>query len=282
MNSVGFLTLVVVRGVSMETQSPKKIYGQLMKIMRDVDAIGKTRANAQQGFKFRGIDEMYNELHSKFAEHGVFTTTEVIDQRREDRQTKSGGNLTSVMLTIRFTFHADDASSVSSVLLGEAMDSGDKASNKAISIAHKYALLTMFMIPTEEPKDPDAESHDVAPRSPKQDVKPTAHPKAFPPTNPLTSFERSVAVNLAGQVSKPTPPAPTGNKLASEAQLNRLFVIAERCGVTEHTIHNHIKITYGLNSVKDLDWKQYKAVVEWIELPASDPSLEMPGEFGQL
>ena len=38
------------------------------------------------------------------------------------------------------------------------MDSGDKASNKALSIGLKYAMLQVFCIPTEDDKDPDAES----------------------------------------------------------------------------------------------------------------------------
>jgi hypothetical protein len=53
------------------------------------------------------------------------------------------------------------------------MDSGDKASNKAMSVAMKYAMFQMFMIPTEEMVDPDGESHDVTsgakqPNAPKQ------------------------------------------------------------------------------------------------------------------
>ena len=39
------------------------------------------------------------------------------------------------------------------------MDSGDKATNKAMAIAFKYACFQVFCIPTEEMKDPDAESH---------------------------------------------------------------------------------------------------------------------------
>ena len=38
------------------------------------------------------------------------------------------------------------------------MDSGDKASNKAMSAAFKYACFQTFCIPTEEMQDPDAET----------------------------------------------------------------------------------------------------------------------------
>ena len=60
-----------------------------------------------------------------------------------------------------YRFVATDGSQVSCVVEGEGMDSGDKASNKAMAVAHKYALLQVLMIPTEEQKDPDAEVHEL-------------------------------------------------------------------------------------------------------------------------
>ena len=38
------------------------------------------------------------------------------------------------------------------------MDSADKGMNKAMSIALKYALMQMLLIPTKEEKDPDADT----------------------------------------------------------------------------------------------------------------------------
>jgi hypothetical protein len=49
-------------------------------------------------------------------------------------------------------------------MIGEAMDSGDKSANKAMSAAQKYALLQVFCIPTEEPKDTENETHTVEPK----------------------------------------------------------------------------------------------------------------------
>ena len=58
------------------------------------------------------------------------------------------------------------------VVIGEGMDSGDKATNKAMAIAYKYACFQTFCIPTEEMKDPDSECHEVAPKqNPKQEPK---------------------------------------------------------------------------------------------------------------
>jgi hypothetical protein len=143
------------------------IYKALAEIQRELDAIGKTKRNQAQGFNFRGIDDVYNALHPLLSKHGVFTLPEVLEDKSEDRQTKSGGALIYRILKIRYTFCAEDGSSVSAVVIGEGMDSGDKASNKAMSVAHKYAFFQVFSIPTEEvaASDPDNYSPELASQS---------------------------------------------------------------------------------------------------------------------
>lgn len=135
------------------------IYKQMAAILADTTAIGKNRKNEQQKFMFRGIDDVMNELHSSFAAHKVFLTTEVLDiVHGESGKTASGNTMHHLFQKIKFTFHAEDGSSVSSVVWGEAKDTGDKASNKCMSIALKYCLLQAFLIPTEDMAEPDAET----------------------------------------------------------------------------------------------------------------------------
>lgn len=141
-----------------------EIYQAIIGVMSDIGVIGKEKKNAQQGFKYRGVDDVMNALQPVMVQHGLFVVPEIIDQKREERQTNRGGNLIYSVCTVRYTFYAKDGSSVQCVVIGEGMDSGDKATNKAMSIAFKYACFQVFCIPTEEMKDPDAEVHTVAPR----------------------------------------------------------------------------------------------------------------------
>jgi hypothetical protein len=142
-----------------------EIYKKISDVMNDIDAISKNRKNTQgSGYNFRGIDDVYNELHSVLSKHHVFTVPEVLEERTEERVSKSGGNLIYRILKIKYTFFTEDGSSVTSVVIGEAMDSGDKAANKAMSVAHKYCLLQVFAIPTEEEKDPEVETHEPLPK----------------------------------------------------------------------------------------------------------------------
>lgn len=142
-----------------------EIYQAIIGVMADIGAIGKDKKNAQQGFKYRGVDDVMNALQPVMVQHGLFVVPEIIDQKREERQTNRGGNLIYSVCTVRYTFYAKDGSSVQCVVVGEGMDSGDKATNKAMSIAFKYACFQVFCIPTEEMKDPDAEVHEVTPKS---------------------------------------------------------------------------------------------------------------------
>jgi len=130
-----------------------------------VGVVWKDRKNEQQGYKFRGIDDMYNALNKHLSDEGVFCTSEVLKDEREERLTKNGWLLMYSILTMKFTFFAEDGSSVSSTTIGEAMDTGDKSMNKAMSTAYKYALMQIFCIPTEEDKDTENQTHEIAPKN---------------------------------------------------------------------------------------------------------------------
>lgn len=158
----------------------EQIYQLIPEAMRRVGAIGKDSVNKTQGFKYRGIDAVYNALNPVMSELGLFIVPEILDHRREERETEKTYNgqtsktiLKYSILTIRYTMFAPDGSSVSCTVVGEGMDSGDKASNKAMSVGLKYACFQLFMIPTEEMVDPDQESHEVTsgarePKAPKE------------------------------------------------------------------------------------------------------------------
>ena len=150
-------------------EKERTIYAAINSIMSEIGHIGKNKRNEQQGFMFRGIDDVMNQLKPLLAKHGVFIMPEVIDRIREERVTEKTYNgqvkrstLIYSILTVRHHFIATDGSEVVSTTIGEGMDSGDKASNKAMAIAYKYACFQVFCIPTEEmaKDDPDSDTPD--------------------------------------------------------------------------------------------------------------------------
>lgn len=152
-----------------EVKAPM-IFAKMADIMQEIEAIGKTQTNTQQKYKFRGIDDVYNAVNPLFKKHRVFMSTEVLDSKREERKTVKPDGTTSILtftvLQIRLKFFAEDGSSLDTVTQGEAMDSGDKGSNKAMAAAQKYAIIQAFAIPTIEnsldiEKDEQADLKDL-------------------------------------------------------------------------------------------------------------------------
>lgn len=140
------------------------IFESINAVMGEIGAIGKNSKNQMQGFMFRGIDAVMNAINPALIKYKVFIVPEILEQTREERQTSKGGLLIYSICKVKYTFYAEDGTSISATVIGEGMDSGDKATNKAMSIAFKYACFQVFCIPTEEMKDPDAESHDPLPK----------------------------------------------------------------------------------------------------------------------
>ena len=126
------------------------------------DGITKSKKNEQQGYKFRGIDDVYNSLSAIIAEAELCILPRMSDRTKEERETQKGGTLFYVTVRAEFDFvSARDGSCHTVTMYGEAMDSGDKATNKAMSAAYKYACMQVFCIPTEGMEDADATTHDV-------------------------------------------------------------------------------------------------------------------------
>lgn len=153
----------------------KKVYKAISAVAKDMSeqGISKDRRNAQQGFNFRGIDQVYNALAPALVKHGLLILPRITERSVTERATQKGGVLFYVVVKAEFDFVSTEDGSIHTVVTyGEAMDSGDKATNKAMSIAYKYAAFQAFCIPTEETAiDADAEVHQVSTRTPDEVLK---------------------------------------------------------------------------------------------------------------
>lgn len=145
-----------------------RIHEAICAMVAECEHIGKEK-QSQQGYKFRGIDDVYNTVHPLLAKHKVFSTSKIKKMSREERETKQGGVLFYTRLKMEYTFWADDGSTITTEVIGEGMDSSDKGTNKAMSIAYKYALFQMLCIPTEA-IDPDADAKEEIKAREKRDI----------------------------------------------------------------------------------------------------------------
>lgn len=141
-----------------------KVYKAISNVMADLakSGISKDRKNQQQGYQFRGIDDVYNALSHVMSAHGLVVLPRVNGRECVERMTQKGTPLFYVTVDVEFDFVcAEDGSKHTVRTFGEAMDSADKATNKAMSAAYKYAAIQAFCIPTEGDNDADATTHVV-------------------------------------------------------------------------------------------------------------------------
>ena len=146
-----------------------KVYKAINAVQAELSSVGitKDRRNMQgSGYNFRGIDDVYNAIAPLLAKHSLCILPRVLTRECVERSSKSGGALFYVTVEVEFDFvSAEDGSKHTVKTFGEAMDSGDKATNKAMSAAYKYAAFQAFSIPTEADNDADAHTHSVAPKT---------------------------------------------------------------------------------------------------------------------
>jgi hypothetical protein len=125
-------------------QAHPSIYELMARVMNDVRDVGKNGFNDHQKYRFRGVDDFIGALAQPLRHHGVFMMTEILDFQVSVR-----GKMNAVHMRVAFHFYGPAGDKVTATTLGEASDTADKASNKAMSAALKYALMQTFMIPVD-------------------------------------------------------------------------------------------------------------------------------------
>lgn len=150
-----------------KARKPQSVYQKIAVVQAELAKVGisKSRKNQTPGqnYNFRGIDEVYNTLAPLMAEHGLCVLPRIVEHSLTERgKTRNGNAIWSAVVTAEFDFVSADDGSIHVVrTMGEAMDSSDKATNKAMSAAYKYAALMTFAIPTEGDNDADAHTPEV-------------------------------------------------------------------------------------------------------------------------
>lgn len=170
------------------------IFESINAAMNEIGAVGKNSKNTTQGFMFRGIDAVMNAINPALVKCKIFIVPEILEQTREERINSKGTTLIYSVCKVKYTFYAEDGSHIEAVVIGEGMDTGDKATNKAMSIAFKYACFQVFCIPTEEMKDPDEETHEVKPKANQTVTKPEPKANQTEPKEAYPTMEEMLAL----------------------------------------------------------------------------------------
>lgn len=144
-----------------EQAGPLEVHKAIVAVAAELSGvgIGKDHRNTEQKFNFRGIDDVLNTLSPLLAKHQLFLIPNVLERAVTEGKTKSGGTMWRIALKVEYRItSAKDGSHVTGLTYAEAMDSADKATNKALSAAYKYFAIQAFAIPVVGTPDADAES----------------------------------------------------------------------------------------------------------------------------
>lgn len=194
------------------------VYAKIAAVQAELAKAGiaKSRKNQTPGatYNFRGIDEVYNTLSPLMAEKGLCILPRMVGHSLSERgKTAKGNAIFSAVVEAEFDFVSADDGSIHTVRsYGEAMDSSDKATNKAMSAAYKYMALMTFAIPTEGDNDADAVTHEVVAEQ-RQQARQTA------PAGPINDAEWGIITDLIQQTNSDTKAFCTAFKIASVKEL---------------------------------------------------------------
>lgn len=143
----------------MTDDKPRTIADLMAAVMGDVQAVGKTGRNTQQGYNFRGVDAVVNAVGPVLRKHGVVPMPHKTVAQYRDVQTSTGKPSRECTVTVTYRFYGPAGDFLEAEVPGESMDFGDKGAPKAMSVAYRILLLQALCIPTDEP-EPDAQSYE--------------------------------------------------------------------------------------------------------------------------
>lgn len=135
------------------------IFESLSAVMAEVQAVGKGGRNLEQGYNFRGIDDVVNAVGPVFRKHGIIPIPHKTVANYRDVLTVREKRSRECTVIVTYRFYGPAGDFVEAEVPGESMDVGDKGTPKAMSVAYRILLLQTLCIPTNDP-DPDSQSYE--------------------------------------------------------------------------------------------------------------------------
>jgi hypothetical protein len=132
-----------------------------MRVMREVREIRKDGLYNGGGtrYNFRGVDAAMNIFGAAIRKHGVVVFPSQVKTSYRDTKTTKGNAVRECTVEVVYTIMGPKGDSFTGMGAGESLDSADKGTAKAMSVALRVFLLQAGMVPTES-RDPDADRHE--------------------------------------------------------------------------------------------------------------------------
>ena len=244
----------------MADKTTKNIYQRMAAITAEIATVGKNKTvSTGNGGSFKAVTErdVLDAVKPVEDKHGVFSypfSREIVSSDWMEQENKYGKKLLNfirVQTIYRFVNVDAPDEFVDVVSWGDGIDSGDKATGKAMTYSDKYALMKVYKISTGD--DPDQEASGTYSRASKAKAAP-----AQTPSDELLS------------VAKP-----------SQKEWKQLYnLAATECGASKETIDNSVKEMYGCEP-KDLTVDAFQNFRAKIEHRAAKMRAEREAEIAE-
>jgi len=246
----------------------KTVHEAIVDLMANIGKVAKDGVNAQQGYRFVGIDQITELVQPKLAEFGLTVVTRVVDYDIRDREGVNSANkptfLQFATATVQYTITGPDGSSIDSVVVGHASDYADKAMNKALAAAAKYFFKQNFWIVTGDNEDADNITYDQAPPQRAQQ----GAPRQAQAQSNFGAAVEARAATVKNQAAPASAPAQqTGEvKPASGAQIKAINATRNNPAVewAEQQVFDYVSTSLGrqIGSLEELTMSEASEVIK--------------------
>lgn len=262
------------------------IHGKIVELMKEVGAVEKKRSGHQ--YRYRGIEDLLTALNPALIECGLHLSTKVLDRtvdRYEEEVKKGNTSSTRIVnlafVTLRVTITAIDGSSVDFDSAGEGMDyAGDKASNKAMSAAFKYALFLGLCVPTKELNDSDETQGSNGAHGGGDGGQGQGSPSFVPAFNPQGQAPATNGHTLTQPVASSNPREEIADAPITQEIIAEIAQAADRAGMPIEALRQAVK-SRGVESSSQLTCGQGRELILAINRKAteiqSDAAFFQPG-----
>lgn len=182
----------------MEDKKQPEIFNAILNIMEGLEPVQKNKVNPSQHYKYRGIEDIYSALNPMLIANKVILIPELLSHNLTDFNSAKGSLLFRAIVSMKYTFKSTiDGSEAHCIMTGEGMDTGDKATPKAISMAFKYMAFQMFCIPVpDDSADAEKQDHEVKRIEPSKPITPNQIADSKQPEKWLNRTNKDGSVTL--------------------------------------------------------------------------------------
>ncbi len=221
-----------------------QVYKSLIAVMKACGPIAKAQKNRDQGYSFRGIDDVFNSLHGIVADAGLVMFPHVVHSTTEDIFIKTrNGDRAAIRSSVwvKYRFIADDGSfAIAGPVLGQSIDYSDKAAGQAQSFAVKSALLAAFLIPVSDMPDGDKKQ-------------------------PIVTGRESQGPRGGGNDGGGKKEDKPNDGRINKQKRQKLVDTAAKCDLTAEEVSIIIREVAGVDRGVNIHWKKFDKVIEAME-----------------